>query len=467
MLSAVDDSDESDMNPTAIDWWSAAASHLVQLESLGMIPGAHSPLKPKLAIPFPPPIKASAIADNNEQEVLVTPVDIGKRPSLPLLRPTPVIITKARPGGGGNELPSLNVTDLSSAAWCETQWLFTRTYGRSRAALACLGLVPDEEAREVQQRGRNIHAVLEVATNGKKVTVAAYHKDDKLALRFLESILGFYTLLTKGITRELPVRGIVTHHASGRQFMIWGIIDQLEIVDGPDGSTIITLTDHKTRRVNALPPSTQREGTWMQLATYAVLLRDALAGLQDPAALAEAMGAVGNEPLGTEVQAYIRASSRLSGLIFPHGPPPSTQSKTPTGSLPPVRRPPPRNKRRIGNGRTTSVTPETSCATLLDVMQAHHVVAASFFDNVCISPNAMAKYIFQETGQEIGELVYPLLLVEKYEQRLQDFLGMILGQRTPAGVDDVEQAHLKCGNCEYAPVCAWRDDKVREMQRAK
>ncbi|KAH8937593.1 hypothetical protein BDL97_16G036200 [Sphagnum fallax] len=128
---------------------------------------------------------------------------------------------------------SLCVTDLTALEWCEKQVEFSLTRGK-----------PQKTEAMKAGSARHVELEIEVVT---RVEVQVLSKEDSWAIRLLNFITGARQLQSEGLTRELPVLGVV------QGCWIVGIIDELQLC-GRDGVERPLLIDTKTRN-RPTPPS--------------------------------------------------------------------------------------------------------------------------------------------------------------------------------------------------------------------
>lgn len=139
----------------------------------------------------------------------------------------------------------LYVTDVTSTEWCEKQMEFILLFGKP-------------ESTPAMKAGSTRHAKLEEEVI-KKVEVRVESREDIWALKFMNFIICANQLLFEGLTREVPVVGLVQG--------VWmvGVIDELRMpVAGNDRN--LTLVDTKTRGQPRLPTKPQgRNGSMFYL----------------------------------------------------------------------------------------------------------------------------------------------------------------------------------------------------------
>ncbi|CAL0304097.1 unnamed protein product [Lupinus luteus] len=151
---------------------------------------------------------------------------------------------------------ALSVTDLTSTEWCEKQMEFSLQLGKRKV-------------NQAMKAGIARHAKLEqeVIT---RVEVKIKSREDGWALKFLNFINGVNQLLFEGLTRELPVVGIVEG--------IWmvGVIDEIRMPLTENDHNPV-LIDTKTRSQYKLPSEPQRRNGRLQLMCYKYLWDNSVA----------------------------------------------------------------------------------------------------------------------------------------------------------------------------------------------
>ncbi|KAL3692413.1 hypothetical protein R1sor_006064 [Riccia sorocarpa] len=144
----------------------------------------------------------------------------------------------------------LSVTDFTASEWCEKQVEFSMTKGKPAPT-------PAMKAGTV----RHVQLEVEVVT---RVEIEIRTKEDAWATRLLNFISGSRQLLSEGITRELPVLGLLAGT------WIVGIIDELRLIE-IDGQEYPLLVDTKTRRRKTPPAEPQKRNARLQLMSYKYL----------------------------------------------------------------------------------------------------------------------------------------------------------------------------------------------------
>ncbi|KAJ0979330.1 hypothetical protein J5N97_014804 [Dioscorea zingiberensis] len=145
---------------------------------------------------------------------------------------------------------ALAVTDITATEWCEKQMEFVLLHGRPKRT-------------EAMVAGSVRHAELEEEVV-EKVEIQIKSIEESWALKFMNFIVGANQLLFEGLTRELPVIGVVED-----TWMI-GIIDELQMPVG-EISLNPCLIDTKTRYRATLPSEAQKRNARLQLMCYKYL----------------------------------------------------------------------------------------------------------------------------------------------------------------------------------------------------
>uniref|UniRef100_A0A0D9WC84 Exonuclease V, chloroplastic n=1 Tax=Leersia perrieri TaxID=77586 RepID=A0A0D9WC84_9ORYZ len=156
---------------------------------------------------------------------------------------------------------ALAVTDITATEWCEKQMEFVLEHGRP-------------ERTQAMKAGSERHAQLEQEVI-ERVDVTIRSAEEMWAVKFMNFIVGANQLMLEGITRELPVFGVIEG-----SWMI-GVIDELQMP--PDGVSLHPiLVDTKTRYKPTPPSEAQKRNGRLQLMCYKYLW-DNLIGEKFPA----------------------------------------------------------------------------------------------------------------------------------------------------------------------------------------
>ncbi|OEL29692.1 Exonuclease V, chloroplastic [Dichanthelium oligosanthes] len=148
------------------------------------------------------------------------------------------------------ERRALAVTDITATEWCEKQMEFVLEHGKP-------------ERTEAMKAGSERHAQLEQEVV-VRVDVAIRSAEELWAVKFMNFIVGTNQLMFEGITREIPVIGLVEG-----SWMI-GIIDEIRMpMDGISFQPI--LVDTKTRVRPTIPSEAQKRNGRFATLTVAFL----------------------------------------------------------------------------------------------------------------------------------------------------------------------------------------------------
>ncbi|MCK4243768.1 PD-(D/E)XK nuclease family protein [Candidatus Bathyarchaeota archaeon] len=142
----------------------------------------------------------------------------------------------------------IGVTKLCSQLWCEMQTELDLRYGKPRTEAMIQG----------GDRHRELHEEIAEVVLVKPRTLA-----DRAALMFQNMVNGITQLLREGVTRELPLIGVIS------PLKILGQIDELVLQDNK-----VFIKDYKTRQTPKFPSFWQQRCEEMQLMFYHQLLTD-------------------------------------------------------------------------------------------------------------------------------------------------------------------------------------------------
>ncbi|CAM6083918.1 unnamed protein product [Calypogeia fissa] len=144
----------------------------------------------------------------------------------------------------------LSVTDFTASEWCEKQVEFSLNRGK-----------PEQTPAMKAGSARHLELEKEVVT---RVEIEIFTKEDTWAVRLLNFIGGARQLLSEGLTRELPVVGLV-----GATWVV-GFIDEIRLVQTECGERPL-LVDTKTRKRRFPPSEPQKRNARLQLMCYKLL----------------------------------------------------------------------------------------------------------------------------------------------------------------------------------------------------
>jgi hypothetical protein len=124
-----------------------------------------------------------------------------------------------------------------------------------------------------QGSARHLELEKEVQT---RVEVEMLTAEDAFATRLLNTVYGLHSLVTAGITRELPVQG------KAHGVWISGIIDQMVLSwSSAEQRMMVSISEHKTRHRPTMPPCAQTRNSRLQVMIYKSLL-DNLKSITEP-----------------------------------------------------------------------------------------------------------------------------------------------------------------------------------------
>jgi exonuclease V len=357
----------------------------------------------------------------------------------------------------------LSVTDIVSPAWCELQYLYSLTkFGRVKRTPA-------------MKQGSKVHKELESQVH-TYVEIEVKTREDTFGLRIWNIIQGLRTLRATGLTRELETWGVLDGE------VVNGIIDELsfecpdpeleasielarESDNLPPGQTTISdfyasqqnphsawlgnphptrkvyLSDIKTRGTRYMPKGAALRGTQMQLMLYHRLLSDLASNMVHADTVFARYNLNAHTPFSPS---FIGAIASLDDN-FIH----TTavdDSEVEFNTL---------------EDQFSELAAHNSLTLLWSLMITEFALILPT-PNLSLSPILQAEFRASATGKVIGShtFVYDSRVLERYVGKTMDWW---MGRREARGVD-IEEA-FKCGVCEFAPGCEWRESKVEEGVR--
>ncbi|KAI9685923.1 MAG: hypothetical protein M1822_004201 [Bathelium mastoideum] len=380
----------------------------------------------------------------------------------------------------------LSVTDFASPAWCELQYWFTLVkFGRKRATPA-------------MKQGTKVHKALEEELY-TAVPITTKTKEDMYGLKIWNVIQGLRTLRVTGMTRELEVWGLIEGE------VVNGIIDELsyvcpdkeaednllkttetndenKVLLDPSQTTLedffnssgsgsledsnagpgkdstqeaparIYLQDVKTTRKRTLPSGAGIRPTQIQLMLYHHLLTSFISNPLLAASFCARYRLNGAAPFSPTFLA------QLSDTDFTFLPEASSQTA--------------RTDELFGDPSivATELGSHNTLNSLWDLMLREYqrtfptIRGPAAQDTVStLSPLLTASYrLASDEATLLGtrSFVYDATVLESY---VRDAMAWWRGEREARGVE-VEEA-FKCGVCEFADGCGWREKKVEEGVR--
>ncbi|CAL4910557.1 unnamed protein product [Urochloa decumbens] len=148
------------------------------------------------------------------------------------------------------ERRALAVTDITATEWCEKQMEFMLEHGKPERTVA-------------MKAGSDRHAQLEDEVV-RRVGVAIRSAEELWSVRIMDFLVGTNQLMFEGITREIPVFGVV------EGLWMTGVIDEIRLPRNSISFQPI-LVDTKTRRRPKSPPEAQKRNGRLQMMCYKYL----------------------------------------------------------------------------------------------------------------------------------------------------------------------------------------------------
>lgn len=365
----------------------------------------------------------------------------------------------------------LSVSDLVAPAWCEIQYWYSLTkYGRKKRTAA-------------MKQGSVVHKKLEEETMGVAEPVETQTREDGFGLRLWNIIQSLRLLRATGMTRELEVWGFVDGQ------LVNGVIDELSFTStdvkleeslssnlqlpskrrrkqpesddfakqptiaqffasgsqvarqsletAGDSNRKLYLTDVKTRVGTSLPAAPSLRPTKMQLSLYRRLLADLASNNVD------AMQVFARYRLDHTAELsdlFLQSMTEIDTNLGPGiADDPFAEVQTPSSTMV-----------ELLSHRTLP---------LLWQLMIQEYAATLPLGGTSISRVLRAQFVSQRDQKVIGDrtFAYDDKVVEEY---LADGLRWWKGERAARGVEIAEA--FKCGICEFAEGCEWRQGKVDE-----
>ena len=199
------------------------------------------------------------------------------------------------------------VTDLSSQLWCEKQLEFSLERGR----------ILKDEMKKGKERHRELHEEVANLIKVETKTMA-----DRVALILHNQAVGLGRLVSRGMTRELPVWGFIN------SLFVVGSVDELDVKNRR-----LYILDTKTRRSGNMPSVSQRITTRFQLMIYNKLLYNLVAGKFSHSQLLKSFGLRNDDTIshefkkqineiGDQIEPNVRNFSSATLKLFKNLPPP-------------------------------------------------------------------------------------------------------------------------------------------------
>jgi exonuclease V len=328
--------------------------------------------------------------------------------------------------------------------------------------------------------GTKVHKTLEDQVH-TTIRIDVTLKEEAFALRLWNFIQGLRTLRDKGLTRELEVWGVLQGQ------VINGVIDEVSYTspntvfeqelsqsqssqDDTDGlpqkqpSIIqyfephrrrVYLTDVKTRGSNTLPSGAAIRPARVQLFLYHRLLGEMAAGRLDFSTI---IARYGLQPEARFSDAFMAQIGSLHEDIFDDTDP-DVEGLAKDGMR--------------GGYPGSSPVPDSEMTPPPDLIRYRSIqqiiplvlseLQTTFPQGADTLGDLVAvQYRHRDDGRIIGNQSFPTDH-EALSKYLKLNLAFWLGERNPDGVP-IEEAY-KCGYCEFAGRCQWRQDRDNEMVR--
>lgn len=285
------------------------------------------------------------------------------------------------------------------------------------------------------KQGTKMHTALEELVHQiVPFEVSDSIQEEKLGLQLLKLYTGLLELEKGGLTRELPVFGMVDG------ILVRGVIDEVAYTDtAPPASQEralmdgffavqsastrhIVLSDAKTRVSMRSPSTSQVAQAKLQLMLYRTLLQNLVSF--DLSRLLERDKLDGEQPFS---DAFLAQSIGILESFSDEAIASAAQSQTLTGLW------------------------QLLQPMLAQVRQR-------------LSQDLIINYIHQRTHQEIARITFTADDAWQAEQ-MRQILGWWRGEHAPRGVE-VEEA-FKCRICDFEEGCSWKLDKIEESVRRK
>lgn len=375
----------------------------------------------------------------------------------------------------------LTVSDLTARAWCELQYWYTLTRlpGGRRTKTAAM------------KQGSKVHKALEDEVH-TTVRIEVLTKEDAFALRLWNLVQGLRTLRETGLTRELEVWGIVDGN------VVNGVIDsvshdnpnkdledelssqesqvhrqQLKVTDyflSPQKKSAGSrhpkayLSDVKTRGSSAPVSEVSLRPAKIQLFLYHQFLGEMAAERLDFSLLFRRYGLDADDTLSDSFMAQIGG---LHDDIFADAPTSSQPEPWSSGQTTDSR-----SSSGLSNGNeeeeeegSSQHTPDIlKYKTLRELVSlVRNEISITFPDGEdSLGHILRVQYLHRRDGKEIDVHDFPVSK-ETLSIYLDRYMPWWKGEREAAGVD-IEEA-FKCGICEFAADCSWRQDMDQQRVR--
>ncbi|PHH81884.1 hypothetical protein CDD82_7640 [Ophiocordyceps australis] len=361
----------------------------------------------------------------------------------------------------------LTVTDLISGAWCELQYwyILTRLPGGRKTRTAPM------------RQGTKMHRKLEVEVH-TEVRVKVTRREDNFALRLWNVIQGLRTLRETGLTRELEVWGVVngnlvngvidvlsyqnpnpefeeelanpaSQEAMSKQSSLTDIFPADEEQSKASGHNHrIYLADVKTRRSKVAVSQAQLRPAKIQLLLYHSFLSDMAAGKLD---FFKVLRRYAMDPDGQFSDTFLTQIGQVHHEIFYDAP----------SSIQELERA--RSESLQGTPVSTILGADVvRYQTLRQMLPlVEHELHKTFPQREASLGHILrVQYLHNEDGRQLEVHDFPVSKQVLHEY-LKEHMEWWQGEREARGVQ-VEEA-FKCGTCEFAAECEWRQSMDEEQ----
>ncbi|KAF5023694.1 hypothetical protein F66182_4260 [Fusarium sp. NRRL 66182] len=431
-------------------------------------------------LPTPPPVSSTAEGDIFYPDLSkalseMTPKSAARFASFNTAAPT----SEANDGPYGDDRSPLQrfrsypkkpltVSDLTSGAWCELQYWYTLAWlpGGRRTRTAAM------------KQGSKVHQKLEDEVH-TTVKIDIMTKEDAFGLKLWNLVQGLRTLRDTGLTRELEVWGMVDEN------LVNGIIDsvsyenpnpefeaELSSQESEKNSRQSSLTDYfppkktgsanhsgpkiyladvKTRGSYAPVSNAQIRPAKIQLLLYHRFLSGMAAGKLDFLKVFRRYGLNPDDPFS---DTFIAQIGSLQDEIFVDA------SETETEYT----QEPPSPSHQSSSSAGPDLLHYRTLRELIPLVQDEIEFTFPYGEH-SLGHMLRVQYVHRSDGQEIDIHDFPVSR-QALDNYLANYMEWWQGKRKAKGVD-IEEA-FKCGTCEFASDCTWRQSMDEErLQRAR
>ncbi|KAG6080160.1 hypothetical protein E4U30_006565 [Claviceps sp. LM220 group G6] len=366
----------------------------------------------------------------------------------------------------------LAVSDLTAGAWCELQYWYTLTE------------LPDgrRTKTEAMKGGTKIHKKLEDEVH-TTVKIDVMTKEDRFALKLWNFIQGLRTLRENGLTRELEVWGVVqdnfvngvvdvvSHENPNPDFEreLLGQIqrdpNQKSLMDffGVDGNLtpkapspcpLVYVGEVKTRGSLGRVPKYVLRPAKIQVMLYHRFLSQIAAGKLDFLALLRRYRLNADCSLSDQ---FLSQIADIHDEVFHDSPMDESSDTNGVGES---------SCREATVAENVTSSGQLKYQTLRELITLVKAEVEKTFPEGDGSMGQMLRvqYVHRDDGSEIDKHDFPVSS-QVLDGYLKGYMSWWQGERKAVGVD-IEEA-FKCGYCQFAQSCSWRNNMADErMQKA-